>query len=196
MKIDKKIIKRAWDNGFIVLFFIVFLIGFAFIMSIGQEKEKTQKKEKINAIFGKSISDKDRQKPEIQYDGQEKLYTYINESVDKEKNKTWTYNYIKKQYLPKEPEDIGGILIINDRKIIAASYGTHAGTYATAYYVEKSFTMLDPYKGITIGTKIFKSEKRPPQSLRVGETRYFYPKEKEMKKWVVETWENYLRKRD
>jgi hypothetical protein len=56
--------------------------------------------------------------------------------------------------------------------------------------------LIDPYNNAVIGERDFISSKNPPSSVKVGEIIYLRPNTNEIKKWIEETWENYLQNRE
>ena len=142
-----------------------------------------------NKAFGQAIlSDDGVKELAIQYAGQDKLFTYIKR---RDGVSRWSNRYIKESYVSRTPEDLGGILIVNETAArIAATYRGR-GSNSYAYYVDLHLKLCDPYKNIIIGEQIFVSAKTPPAVIKSHTTVYLYPEGVE--NWVERVWENYIR---
>jgi hypothetical protein len=182
-----------WDSPLNKAIGILCIAGIAAIIIIGVLSDKnTEKQTEIyNEAFAWAVSGVTAREVEIQYTGQDKLYTYRGES--------WTKDFIPSRYVSKTPEDLGGILIVTTNTRHAATYVVQGTNNTAAVAVWRDFTLklIDPYNNVTVGEKTFRGEGTPPSSVSSSTgIKYLDPPRKEMNEWVETMWEQYLRNRD
>lgn len=178
-----------------VVLLLALIISLPFILPSNESiSEKTN--EKYNEVFEQSLFDGNNtflsKPPDIEYTGQDKIFSYRRTGFSEDRTGMWSGGYIPKSFTSKTPDDLGGVLLIDENTSVAATYSSGI----KALYINVTVTLFDPYKGEIIDYKSFQSEKDPPRTIRGNQRVNLYPDSKQIRNWVEKTWEEYLNSRD
>ena len=175
-------------------FFLVFL-GFIVLFTgciADLEKVKLYK-----AAFEEVIITNDIGKNKFDYCDQNKLYI-----VEFDKNDSSSIQYAKLNFYPnrahlisskyksEKPEDVGGLVLLAIILRDSANYGGGLGVSVFEYNIQ----IYDPYNNKIIAEQYFANNARIPSS--TSKNIFYYPDKNEVKKWINDTWYEYILNRN
>jgi len=150
-----------------------------------------QRTNQYNGAFEETIlAFPDGDNSALEYNNQTQLLTYVRTHVQEEKIVgTWSCYLVGKSRISQTPEDLGAIVVIDQRVLQAIE--SYDGEFV-ARFLSEEVTLLDPYTNTVIANSVFVPERELPSS--INENMTFYPVRTDMIKWIESQWASYLAK--